>query len=374
MKNKAFSISLLDRVVKEINAACSIKIEEAIGLDGSNNELRGFLFLLFEKEKPEPTLFAKIADGPGLEPILLKEQENLEWLRTALPGHLRELIPQPLWQGCFNGCCVTVRSVLEGETLKNAPPARYFSKKAAHDTFESLSRWLLEFYAASGKVKKSQDHPDLWQQVETEQRYLDTFLLSDTEERVVKEAWSRVKDALAQGLLLVPRHWDLCAANVIVNGGRFGIIDWEMPLEPELPLFDLFYFCSSTRCMGASFIRRQGHFESFKRAYFHNNFFSQAVCEVIFRHARKLKLSPDLIPHLFVAAQTEIAMLKYRTVLMSHCLDPAGFKGGEQSSEEREERWEKIPLKFMDLPMSCIDNGVCLTVRHTAENFSKLAL
>ena len=59
----------------------------------------------------------------------------------------------------------------------------------------------------------------------------------------------------------------------------------------------------------------------------------------------------------FVAAQTEIAVLKYRKALESHRLEEHLFAGGEESEEARRKRWEQVPLGSMDLPMSCISGG-----------------
>jgi aminoglycoside phosphotransferase (APT) family kinase protein len=56
-------------------------------------------------------------------------------------------------------------------------------------------------------------------------------------------SWIRAAAAALEGrqIVLAPAHRDLTMANVLLDGPRLGVLDWEAAREADLPLVDLPY-------------------------------------------------------------------------------------------------------------------------------------
>ena len=63
------------------------------------------------------------------------------------------------------------------------------------------------------------------------------------------------------------KHADFCTANMTLQKDGIGVFDWEFKLQHELPLFDFFFFFSSTRFPFTGPKSESSHYESFKQVF-----------------------------------------------------------------------------------------------------------
>lgn len=91
-------------------------------------------------------------------------------------------------------------------------------------------------------------------------------------------------------------HGDFCPKNLLVDGEKLNVVDWEYAFPDADPTFDLFYYCLKFGYWLFGQKRSNGRNYAFKKAFLEENWFSQRVKNELskFKNLRKNFFAPLL--------------------------------------------------------------------------------
>jgi hypothetical protein len=180
-----------------------------------------------------------------------------------------------------------------------------------HDDVNMALRWLVAFQE---KTRKGSWTPAA---LEAEVRDLERYiretranLAVETRRRVEGDLELFLRQATQMGLEKVSEHGDYCTQNVLRNGKRVCVVDWELYREEGNPLFDFCFFLM-TSASEASFRKRGQRDDSYKERLYRNltgkGKHSKTVRYLLSEYAGEKDFSPEI-------------MFCGMTYMMSRCL------------------------------------------------------
>lgn len=338
-----------------------------ICIDDSRGATRGCSLLIFGRTSRAPVLVAKgaprdrawLRDGRSVYEI---EYDNLEALERHGMNRDRPTTPAPLCRRSGEWI-LTLQSALEGRLIKNVPGRELFAPSRMSATVDRVLSWWGHFQQSHGVQSRRV----------TEQVYRDEILLpvgrfrkrlslDEDEHRFLIRRFEEERRLLDAELPFMAMHGDLCTANVVVGSDGAGVFDWEFPLRHHLPLFDLFYFFSSTRY---PFRGRRGestHFESFREVFWSDNPLNRLLRRSLRRACEHYRLAPEWLPDLFALSLIRIANLKFESLVEVHGIDE------ERPTEPLPSAWERFGEAGKDVPLVLIRDGACENLRFLVRN------
>ena len=206
--------------------------------------------LVFRSRAARPVLAFKAATVAALAEAVRTEARNLETLAGGFAPSFPDSVPRPLKLVAEGEVTLLVESVVEGSPIR--PPSGALWEPWLEGLLERVVLWLEAFHAAAG----SAPHPLVGEEFETLVlgpfvAYLANFSTNAAERGFLEAMMKQAEGLRGQVLPVVPQHGDFCAANVFVGpASAVGVIDWEEPFFPSLPLMDLLHFVSSAGLSG----------------------------------------------------------------------------------------------------------------------------
>jgi Ser/Thr protein kinase RdoA (MazF antagonist) len=334
------------------------RTDRAVSVDATNRLIDGCCYLFFGEDPHYPVLVAKGARTCSGKAVFESEYASLQTLESrGLNG-----VPAPLGLWRDGETLVTLQSALAGPLMKNVPGTQLFSPGAIDRTLEKVLDWWLAFQQAFD-ARPAKLTGDLYAStvLDPVERFRRRFLLDAGEVAFLARRYANDKALDGLELPFRPRHGDFCAANIVVQPERIGVFDWEFPLRPELPLFDLFYFIASLRFPYRGRAGESSHLESFAAVYWEDSYFATACRGLLARAAARLAVPREALADLFALSVIQVANMKYDGLLESH-----GMRGDPATEEEKRERWSVFDAPDTDEPMASIENGVCQNLRLVA--------
>lgn len=204
--------------------------------------------MIFQPGASRPDALVKFARLPGLAPQFDRDERGLA-LAAATGGRVAAAGQRLLARFEVAGHQVSVETAAPGSTL-GVLLARPGNRRCKVVLVDSVARWLIQVAGetAGGSEALGPERCRL--------------------ARDVLPFWSLTlpADDLVAGLAGVPavfEHGDLSEGNVLLDGRRLALVDWELARFPGLPLWDLLYFalCALPLVDGAiDDQERDGHF------------------------------------------------------------------------------------------------------------------
>jgi len=329
--------------------------ERALYLDSSNRFRSGSVLLYFAGA--EPALVAKVAHTPFAAGVIANEYEVLGELERRGLNRDRPRVPRRLGIWKAGGGCVTMQMALPGAPMKNLPVRSILSVRRAPATIGAVTSWWQHFVALTGSERRTVDSELYRVEVLDELRALHArFALSPAEEDLLGGLFEQRPALLGEELPLVAEHGDFCTANVMTGPGGVAVFDWELPLQPRLPLFDLFVFLSSLR-VGAGPRREVDHFSSFCSIFWGQHQLARHVRRRLRGIAGELGIAAELLGDLLVLAVVRAANLKADVVAGSY---DGGQKGAEYVHRDLMYAVDK------NAPLARLQRGTCHHLRAIA--------
>jgi aminoglycoside phosphotransferase (APT) family kinase protein len=200
--------------------------------------------LLFVDDEPAPVALLKINRDPGYRASVEAEFTRLSAIRPRLRA-CRSAVPRPLFLERVGGHVVFAETVVPGGPfpmgafLRPEPVRQRLVAPLVDHAFD----WLEDFHAETATGTWAIDAGFVRQRGRA---VFDKILARFPESRPWREALLGVAEGLAkfQGALL-PRgvvHGDFTHANLLFDGSRLGVVDWEDCTQDGLPLDDVFFF------------------------------------------------------------------------------------------------------------------------------------
>lgn len=308
-----------------------------------------------------PVAVVKVARGPLGRDSLRREHENLRHLAATLLPRRPRSVPRPLHFDDDGDYAVLVESHLHGKRLKDMDPREVAERPGLLD---EIVDWLVEFTLARGPTPVSVDERLLREHVEEPvAAYGAAFDLTVQERSFLASLPRRLREGLGPTVPLVAGHGDFSDANVIVDGGSVGVVDWDEPFGRTLPGCDLFYLFCSLAATRHGLGRREGFERGFAEAFFAPTAISRRFHGAWETYRSAVGLPGGSALPLFALAWVRFALHKLRYLEVSGGLSGSGAEGVRRLREPQS-----------NYPVTFFAEGRCLNVTITAECADAFAL
>lgn len=206
------------------------------------------VYLFFREREQFPSAVGKVGFDPAGAHYLEREHRGLLSLTERGKGILEASVPRLLHYGPVAGRQVLLQTALRGEKVSTwlTPGARLNGRLGR------FLDWAADWSAALGRATRSDAESAVpaWIQefsMKMDRTGRSRALLEGSVRRVSDGFGGRIPGVLAQG--------DFCGENILGDGERYGVIDWELCDEPSIPVYDILDLC-----LWVAF-RTEGHLE-----------------------------------------------------------------------------------------------------------------
>lgn len=247
--------------------------------------------LAFDAGALRPAFVAKVATGASAtEAAVLRR--NLEILARAFEGEATAPVPRLLGSAERPWATVVFESVLEGRPL-HVPD----SPGALRALAFQASEWLLELHRRTGPGSLMLEPATVERLlIRPFDRYRARFRPGPQEAGFLEQTARHARELAAHPFPLVLAHGDFCPPNLVAQGRRLGVLDWEAPLEPTLPAQDLIHFLA---CLG-----------DYEEVFFSSGSHARIARDVLLAYAQSLGLSVATLEALFAIFWIDYAVEK----------------------------------------------------------------
>ena len=269
----------------------------ALWVGGDRERLERSTFLVFGADEAQPGLALKLARSTEARRRLAHEFQALREV-WAIPA-LQSTVPRPIGLFQSGDDLVMLESCLPGATFSVLLQRRKRAgvEHVRHDLFlAQVWLQLLQTATALGALP----FPG---RVAVEQRLAwlrqaglnGSTLPAGFADRLLQEA----EDYRNLPLPLAGRHGDFEPDNLLLNGDRAGVIDWENFARGVTPFDDVFQFAVGLAAQQRAADGRWSTMrDTFCQAFVERNWFSDLVREYVTRYLRAMRL-PEQAAHLF---------------------------------------------------------------------------
>jgi len=194
------------------------------------------IYFLFLPRERYPRAIGKVGFDPAGAHFLEREHRGLQSLSALGRSLPEESVPRPLLYREVVGRNLSLQTALRGEKVSSwiVPGMR---KNARCERFLS---WAASWCAALGRATTGDAGGlvPVW----TEEFSVKMDRTGRSRE-LLETAARAVWDGFDQRFPSVMAHGDFCGENVLEEGRRYGVIDWELCDEMSVPSFDILDLC-----------------------------------------------------------------------------------------------------------------------------------
>jgi aminoglycoside phosphotransferase len=249
------------------------------------------VYLLLSKGRPEPRLVAKVSRMPGHSDSLEREWSNLEAFRARWPEGA-DTAPRAIRFDRYDDHAILLETALVGQAMD---PARV--RRDPEQCCRSVLTWL----TALGNASHQREQPAGWfERLVAEPLDIFEALVPPTgERRQLLERTRELAEPLRNLYLPLPfEHGDLSHPNLLLlEGGRAGVLDWEVAIPSGLPACDLFFFLTYVAFARHRSRARGNYLHAFRSAFFDDRPWTRPYVQ---EYARALSLPEAALTPLFV--------------------------------------------------------------------------
>ena len=271
---------------------------------------------IYVSSPDDDLVFVKYIGHEHLASMLAREHENLRFLRETLSGELAGSVPRFSVLAEVDGAHFLVIGYVKGKRMSEILTPG--SPERAHVTEDEIVKaigWLAKFQeqtttgrASVASYRNEFDKLVGWYREISTQSGPAEKLFGD-----IGEVFSRSGDV---DVRLVGCHGDFFPGNILVEGGKVIVVDWETMSKGELQTEDLFSFFLSYRVADRYHRGAFDTLESFRFVFMEGNWFSQMVAQCLMRYGAESGLSGHgVLEALFVLSLMRRSMLEAEGVL-----------------------------------------------------------
>jgi hypothetical protein len=344
-------------------------LQNILCLNTGFGHVDGCCCLIFGKDQNFPLLVAKAALTPFGQARLENELTSLQQLQQKGMNAHRQMVPKHLGDWREQGALITLQTALQGTVMKYTPAQKLFSRAQLPKTLESVLRWLFHFEEVFG-VRKTALTDEVYEKniIRPLKQFQRRFRLNQNEIELLNRRFLVEKTMLDVDLPFMVRHTDFSAGNIICQPVGLGVIDWEFPLVPQLPLYDLFMFFSSLRFPFAGLQGEVSHFGSFVQVFWGDSYFNRAMRRSIHQTCCRFAIPLECVADLFLMALIETANMTFDSMIkhFGRHIERAGDV--HVSRVEYSAQQQSSGLFNQDTPFATVKNGVLENIRFVAHH------
>lgn len=201
-------------------------------------------FFIFVDGEQLPRYIAKLPRSPAYNDELMREIAAIENLRSIVTDELKSTIPGPMHVVRLCGHNVIIEPVLRGQPMDALTTADGRLNVSSTTRHVALAhRWLIEIQQRAPHRCERLDAAAVWDHyVEPLQVMMKNNDLTASEERHAKELCCELRGLEGRELPLYLYHGDFRPGNILVDGDRIAVLDWQFTRPFAPPLLDWFSF------------------------------------------------------------------------------------------------------------------------------------
>ena len=267
------------------------------------------ILLLFEGASVRPVALAKVAHAADQRAQLQQEHDALTTLQARLDPLMRSTVPAPLALIRTETLTVLLETVLPGRSMYRDLRNSWQPQALAARHLRLAQEWLVRFQRSTLASDGPADEALIREQVIAP---LERHAPRSTRERqMIEQAIETAHRLRGERLPLVAQQGDFWPRNLLVHGGRVGVVDWERFHPCCAPFADLLMFATS---YGLSYPWRWGRWAdpvaAFRATYLSRSWLARCVRELVHSHCRRMQVTPawlDVFFPVFLAQQVSQA-------------------------------------------------------------------
>jgi hypothetical protein len=346
----------------------SIDLGRFLCLDLSRGRIDGCCCLFFDRRGAGPVVVAKATRSPARKAVYALELDNLRALEAAGLNATGRTTPRPLGSREEDGVLVTLQSALPGRLMRNLPARELFAAARLGQTSERVCSWLGRLQQAYGVRRQTVDVGIYETTVLALVRRIERRYRVGPEERMwLDRRFDSERRLLGLELPWTVAHGDFCTANLVVQERGIGAFDWEHALVHSLPLYDLFFFFSSTRFPFRGWRGESSYAASFAEVYWGASHVSAELGRRVARACEETPIPRDAVGDLLVLALLVRADRKYDAFVAAAGLDDRPPPADDDEAGKRKV-WEALREMERDAPLFWCREGVLESLRHIARH------
>jgi aminoglycoside phosphotransferase (APT) family kinase protein len=314
-------VVVASRAEPDLAAAPMLALELASGIETYRSSEVLFLLaggdrvvaLPFSGQREVPDAVIKIPRAPALVQRTTDDHAALRSVRARLSRTLLDSVPVPLGAKSVAGAHAATESVVNGASILRtsgrwrAPTARRL------DDLHRSAVWLADMHRATeARRARWNDHGAELLRDLTE-RYRAAFGRRDDEEALFGHA-ARYSDQMgAAELPIVLRHGDFNPWNVVRDGDRIGVVDWEGAREGPA-LIDLLQFCTNWYDAVRGALREEAKWAHYPALFVGRSADGLIVGarRIIDAYLSRVGMKRSLMPPLLLASWLDLALSRER--------------------------------------------------------------
>ena len=326
---QALTGALSDRVLA-VAAEAGRRADSCLVLDANRGAVDGAILLLLRRG--QLVAVGKLGLSEVSREIYGTEVETLRALVAAGLNRVWPRVPEILAELPSPGALITLQTPVPGQPLRTIPAARLFAPGAMERTFADVLDWWHAFQECSPAVRVTLDDPAYRRLVlEPLDLLCRSCRLRPDLERFLRQRLEEGGRLRGADLPLMATHGDFCPANMSYGPGGICVFDWEYSLDRKLPLFDLFFFFSSTRYPFANRRGESDHLSSFRQVFWGNGALPRAARRHLRHAAAASGIAGGHLPDLFLLALIESANRKVAAVVENARVERAAWESAWSS-------------------------------------------
>jgi len=255
-------------------------------------------FLLFVNDTEDPQYLLKVNRDPDYKEAIVSEYNNFKNIYDTLKS-ARDSVPKPVFlKELENGHSIFCQTAVKGKKLGY----EIFEKEnhaSKHDTIRKFINmsfdWLARFHSEtnSGSLPVNQEFIKKYC-LDPAGRFHSG--LKDEKEAETKNKLNCMTEFLSsykgEKIPLSSVHGDYDYSNILFDGSKVGVVDWEDSAAQGLPFKDIFFFITQ---LGLNFYPRLIPIESFKKFIKDGTWTRDLIDEGISSYSKKTLLKKELL-------------------------------------------------------------------------------
>jgi len=262
------------------------------------------IYFFFLPQQRYPSAVGKVGFDPTGIQHLEQEHRGLQALRQTGERLPAGSVPKPLLYHEVAGRRMLLQSGLEGEKISTwISPRMRFNGRCTR-----MLAWAADWSASLGKATRCEGGALVPVWTEDFSVKLDRTGRSRTLlETAAREVW----EGFGQSFPSVLAHGDFCGENILENGSRYGVIDWELCDEFSLPGYDILDLCLwlAFRAEGTGRWDPFGALDSILKG---RDPLARELRRTLGRYVRNMEFPPRLLPSMLALGWAGFCLKKFR--------------------------------------------------------------
>ena len=250
---------------------------------------------VFDGSATTPVAVAKISSAARAE-ALEKEFQTLENLTQSLPSKLAPTVPKPFELFTDSGFSVLLESALPGSSVHFEMRNDWKPRRLVEKHFSLALSWLADFHRATLTRKIRFEELRREEFASCFEKLRRTCRTSPAEDDFIGELMAAAAVFDKEEIPLSAVQGDFWTRNILIDGEKIGVVDWEHSLTEGCSLDDALMFAISYgRGYQWEFGRWAAPREAFIRTFYGKSRFSETVGAHMEKFCRELGITTKLL-------------------------------------------------------------------------------